>query len=134
VNTERDGVFADYEFCDSAGGEPAKCIWCNATECDCEHRITCTEAGQVGHQQCGWCERCNAPRFQCSHLALMPKSVHMDMTPQELVEKLKFRSAWLMKHVKVGSFIMTTAQAHCIAMDLEAAAEMLERIAEGEKA
>lgn len=32
-------------------------------------RVNCSEAGKIGHQQCGWCEKCDAPRFQCSHLA-----------------------------------------------------------------
>jgi hypothetical protein len=32
-------------------------------------RVNCEHAGCFGHQQCGWCEECNKPRFLCNHLA-----------------------------------------------------------------
>jgi hypothetical protein len=30
-------------------------------------RANCPDAGQVGHYFCGWCERCDRPRFLCFH-------------------------------------------------------------------
>lgn len=33
-------------------------------------RVNCDKAGQIGHWMCGWCDRCDKPRFQCGHLAL----------------------------------------------------------------
>lgn len=32
-------------------------------------RVNCDRIGEIGHQQCGWCEQCKGPRFQCGHLA-----------------------------------------------------------------
>jgi hypothetical protein len=31
-------------------------------------RCNCAEVGKVGHWQCGWCDGCNRPRFECGHL------------------------------------------------------------------
>lgn len=33
------------------------------------HRVNCDEEGTVGHLACGWCSRCELPRFECGHLA-----------------------------------------------------------------
>lgn len=30
-------------------------------------RCNCDKARQLGHMQCGWCERCDLPRFICGH-------------------------------------------------------------------
>lgn len=57
--------------------------------------------------------------------ALTPETTHTDMTPAELVAALNYRAAWLMKHVKVGSSILTTAAAFCMANEMQAAAEAL---------
>jgi hypothetical protein len=44
-----------------------QCVWCGAAECDCEERIECSQAGEIGHMACGWCDDCDAPMFQCLH-------------------------------------------------------------------
>ena len=31
-------------------------------------RVNCPISGLIGHQQCGWCETCEMPRFECWHL------------------------------------------------------------------
>ena len=43
------------------------CKWCGAEpgECDCAERIHCPDAGKIGHQSCGMCERHNVPQFWC---------------------------------------------------------------------
>jgi hypothetical protein len=44
------------------------CEWCGAdkrSECDCDDRITCKAAGEVGHLSCGWCEKCDGPELVC---------------------------------------------------------------------
>lgn len=33
--------------------------------CDCEERIHCDKAGQIGHMQCGYCMKHNQARFLC---------------------------------------------------------------------
>lgn len=47
-----------------------------STGCDPQHgdlqRCNCPEAGKFGHQQCGWCDVCEGPRFKCRHLAELP--------------------------------------------------------------
>ncbi len=30
-------------------------------------RVNCGSAGKPGHYQCGWCLKCDAPNWQCSH-------------------------------------------------------------------
>ncbi len=30
-------------------------------------RVNCDLAGTPGHSQCGWCYRCDRPRWQCLH-------------------------------------------------------------------
>lgn len=37
------------------------------------HRCNCKEAGEIGHSQCGWCYKCNLPRFMCGHLSELAK-------------------------------------------------------------
>jgi hypothetical protein len=45
---------------------PGACEYCGAEgECDCEDRIACKKAGQVGHWACGWCAVHSQPRFHC---------------------------------------------------------------------
>lgn len=34
-------------------------------------RVNCEQVGEIGHWYCGWCERCDKPRFICGH-AMMP--------------------------------------------------------------
>lgn len=33
-------------------------------------RVNCEDAGKPGHYFCGWCDRCNKPRFFCGHYAM----------------------------------------------------------------
>jgi hypothetical protein len=28
-------------------------------------RVNCAQAGKVGHNDCGWCEACDRPKFMC---------------------------------------------------------------------
>lgn len=37
-------------------------------------RCNCKEAGKAGHSQCGWCEKCNLPRFMCGHQMELKKT------------------------------------------------------------
>jgi len=32
-------------------------------------RVNCEDVGKIGHQQCGWCEKHDKPRFECGCLA-----------------------------------------------------------------
>lgn len=44
------------------------CKWCGETDnisCDCQERIDCKNKGNLGHQQCGWCEYHKQPKFLC---------------------------------------------------------------------
>lgn len=42
----------------------AECKWCgNNTGCDCEERMQCTKAGEIGHMLCGVWPECGCPRF-----------------------------------------------------------------------
>jgi hypothetical protein len=36
-------------------------------------RCNCPEAGQIGHWYCGWCTRCDKPRFMCGHINMKEK-------------------------------------------------------------
>jgi hypothetical protein len=29
------------------------------------NRVNCPYAGEVGHKNCGWCDKCNKPMFNC---------------------------------------------------------------------
>lgn len=31
-------------------------------------RVNCPEAGTFGHLACGWCGKCDKPRFVCGHI------------------------------------------------------------------
>lgn len=44
------------------------CKWCGENDCDCQERVDCKKAGEVGHWMCGWCTEHNKPRFQCGCL------------------------------------------------------------------
>lgn len=46
------------EFAAAVGSEP--------THDDME-RVNCRVAGTIGHSHCGWCWKCNKPRFICGH-------------------------------------------------------------------
>lgn len=37
-------------------------------------RVNCEREGRLGHQQCGWCDKCDRPRFTCGHLAETPSN------------------------------------------------------------
>ena len=40
-----------------------QCIWCGSTEgCDCQERMNCDKAGEVGHSLCGK-HPCGCPKF-----------------------------------------------------------------------
>jgi hypothetical protein len=28
-------------------------------------RVNCPYAGEIGHSQCGWCNECDHPKFEC---------------------------------------------------------------------
>lgn len=59
---------------------------------------------------------------------LTPESALTDMTPAEIVAALNYRAAWVRRHCKVGSNILTSAAAYCIAVDMESAAEALQAL------
>lgn len=44
------------QFIEKVGTEPIQ---------DDLERVNCEHAGEVGHQQCGWCKFHNKPRFMC---------------------------------------------------------------------
>lgn len=51
---------------DEWGGFREMCDWCGSlptVSCDCEERITCPNAGDPAHQQCGLCSTCGRPNF-----------------------------------------------------------------------
>lgn len=58
-------------------------------------RANCPHAGDIGHSQCGICERCNKPRFLCLcdtlALAITLLEDHAKLTPaaEEQLERLK---------------------------------------------
>lgn len=29
-------------------------------------RVNCVNAGEIGHKNCGWCHKCNLPKYSCS--------------------------------------------------------------------
>ena len=35
-------------------------------------RITCRMAGRIGHGNCGWCDVCDTPAFECAALEHQP--------------------------------------------------------------
>lgn len=43
------------------------CVWCgdDKSQCDCDERLHCPKAGEVGHWLCGFCSEHAAPRFVC---------------------------------------------------------------------
>lgn len=41
------------------------CEWVDKPGCDCDERIHCDRAGQLGHGLCGICPVHNLPRFKC---------------------------------------------------------------------
>lgn len=40
----------------------------NAPVDDDLERVNCKNAGEMGHDYCGWCPKCNKPRFICGHV------------------------------------------------------------------
>lgn len=34
-------------------------------------RCNCPQVGQIGHYYCGWCEKCDKPRFLCHHIYII---------------------------------------------------------------
>jgi hypothetical protein len=36
-------------------------------------RVNCSHVGEFGHWQCGWCLRCDRPRFECGHVISLLK-------------------------------------------------------------
>ncbi len=51
-------------------------------------RINCAIAGDIGHQQCGWCVDCNGPRMFCQFCV----SRHFRNTTRRLVSKEDFEA------------------------------------------
>jgi hypothetical protein len=37
-------------------------------------RCNCNKAGDICHYFCGWCRRCDCPRFVCGHYYINPPS------------------------------------------------------------
>lgn len=35
-------------------------------------RCNCVQAGMIGHYECGWCPKCDLPRFECGHILRTP--------------------------------------------------------------
>lgn len=36
-------------------------------------RVNCKQAGELMHSNCGWCDKCDRPHFQCLHEAHSPR-------------------------------------------------------------
>ena len=58
-------------------------------------RVNCPNEGATGHQQCGWCEDCDLPRFQCGHIHIhkeqaMPVPAKLTATLDNVVVETDF--------------------------------------------
>ena len=56
-------------------------------------RVNCTQLGQVGHQQCGWCPKCNLPRFCCGHNLTLKKEDAVKLNAARLLQELNARES-----------------------------------------
>lgn len=59
-----------------------------APEQDDLQRVNCLQAGEVGHNDCGWCSICDHPKFECicpakGKVVFMPaKDKRLVLTPE----------------------------------------------------
>jgi len=65
VSVEKVRYYTDKDFKEATGED-----W----QHDDLERCNCLKAGMVGHHACGWCEKCNGPRFMCGHLLFNERS------------------------------------------------------------
>src|SRR5688572_18281159 len=80
-------------------------------------RANCDRVGKVGHENCGWCEECDGPRFECVHPIVDIKR----RKQQELIADIIYSSSLVMGgDVYTWNYCMSLADHVLAQLDLQA--------------